>query len=301
MIAGGVVRCWGQNAKGSLGDGTETMRTSPVTAIGVSGATQVDAKHYATCARVADGTARCWGFNVAGQLGDGSTTTRPAPISVAMLANATTIANGGNHTCALRADTTVACWGNNYAGQLGTGGTGGFASLPQTVKVEPGPAVGLSPTQLDFHAQVVGTTSTPQLVALTNVGGESLALVSIVPQGEYSASHQCPSTLAPGTSCTLSITFTPTALGARSGSITITSNGAVSPVVLPLAGTGVAQAPPRAGPLAYVTHFGSNYVSVIDTGTKQVVRTISVGQAPEAWRSRRRPTACASATWGPTR
>jgi len=281
VVAGGTVRCWGQNAFGSLGDGTATMRLTPVTAIGVSGATRVDAKHYATCARLSDGTARCWGYNVAGQLGDGSTTTRMTPVNVAMLSSATTIANGGNHVCAVRADTTGACWGNNFSGQLGTGAAGGFETLPQTVKVEPGPAVGLSPAQLDFHAQVVGRTSVPQLLALSNVGGQTLALVSIVPQGDYSAFHQCPPSLAPGASCTLSIAFTPTALGVRGGSVTITSNGAVSPVVLPLTGTGVAQAPPRVGPLAYVTHFASNYVSVIDTGTKQVVRTISVGQGPE--------------------
>jgi YVTN family beta-propeller protein len=281
VVAGGEVRCFGQNAFGSLGDGTATMRLTPVTAIGVSNATKVDAKHYATCARIADGTARCWGYNVAGQLGDGSTTTRMTPVSVAMLSNATTIANGGNHVCAVRADTTAACWGNNFYGEIGIGTTGGFETLPRTVKVEPGPAAGVTPSQLDFHAQVVGTTSVPQLVALTNAGGETLALVSIVPQGDYSAFHQCPASLAPGASCTLSITFTPTALGVRGGSVTITSNGAVSPVVLSLTVTGVAQPPPRVGLLAYVTHFASNYVSVVDTGAKEVVRTISVGQAPE--------------------
>ena len=83
------------------------MRLSPVTAIGVSGATKVDARHYATCARLSGGTARCWGYNVAGQLGDGSTTPRYTPVAVANVAGAATIASGGNHACAANADGTA--------------------------------------------------------------------------------------------------------------------------------------------------------------------------------------------------
>ena len=280
-VVGGGVKCWGQNSFGALGDGTTTQRLSPVDVIGVTGAMSVDADGYMACARLGSGSAKCWGYNVAGQLGDGTTATRLQPVDVTGIAAATKIYAGGIHTCALNADTSVDCWGSNFYGQLGTGSSGGFEPLPQTVQVEPGPAVGLSPGAVNFFEQTVAQTSPAQGVLLTNVGGEPLAITSIVPQGDFSVFHQCLATIAAGDHCTLSVTFTPTGLGPRTGSVTIVSNGAVSPVVLPLAGTGVASPTPRAAPLAYITHFGSSYVSVIDTAARKVIRTITVGTAPE--------------------
>lgn len=39
--------------------------------------------------------------------------------------------------------------------------------------------------------------------------------------------------------------------------------------------------PVPAGPLAYIAHGGSHYVSVVDVTTRSVVRTIDVGFGPE--------------------
>jgi YVTN family beta-propeller protein len=137
-----------------------------------------------------------------------------------------------------------------------------------------------SPPSVNFPPQTVATTSAPQTVTVTNTGGALASVVSIVPVGDFSAYHNCPASLAPTAFCTLTITFTPTSLGPRSGSVTIT--GTNGPWVLALSGTGGSGAPTFVGPFAYITHFNSNYVTVLDVATNQVVKTLIVGQSPEA-------------------
>jgi alpha-tubulin suppressor-like RCC1 family protein len=119
----GTMRCWGYNADGQLGDGTQTDRPTPITVSGLTTAVTVSAGIFHTCAVLVGGTARCWGDNSSGQLGDNSTTRRRTPVNVASLTNAIAISAGGFHTCALLADGTVRCWGENGNGQLGDGTT----------------------------------------------------------------------------------------------------------------------------------------------------------------------------------
>lgn len=71
-LADGTVRCWGLSGEGRLGDGTAGgVTTTPVTALGVTGATAITASGH-TCALAAGTTAVCWGKNEDGQLGDGA-------------------------------------------------------------------------------------------------------------------------------------------------------------------------------------------------------------------------------------
>lgn len=58
VLAGGSVRCWGDNRWGQLGDGTTTERKAPVAVRGISGATQVAAAQHHTCA-IVGGAAQC--------------------------------------------------------------------------------------------------------------------------------------------------------------------------------------------------------------------------------------------------
>jgi hypothetical protein len=51
-------------------------------------------------------------------------------------------------------------------------------------------------------------------------------------------------TLAAGTSCSMSITFSPTATGTRSGTLIVTDNAAGSPQTVPITGTGTGTNPP---------------------------------------------------------
>jgi len=121
-IAGGVVRCWGSNNHGQLGDGSTMGSSIPVFAGLTGSARDLCAGGYHTCAVLNTGRVWCWGANDRGQLGDGTTPERTSPVEVVGLTNADRISCGLRHTCAT-ADGNVLCWGDNTFGQLGDGTT----------------------------------------------------------------------------------------------------------------------------------------------------------------------------------
>ena len=114
------------------------------------------------------------------------------------------------------------------------------------------PAVSLAPTSLTFPAQDVGTTSAPQSIAITNTGSAPLFVNSAATRGANpldftQVDDGCSGlTLAPGTSCAVSITFSPTATGTRSGTFILTDNAPNSPQTVPITGTGTGTNPPLA-------------------------------------------------------
>ena len=101
-----------------------------------------------------------------------------------------------------------------------------------------GPAVALSSNALDFGHQLVGTSSTHQTVILRNTGNRPLDIGSITGGGDFSQAHTCGASLAAGAGCTIDVTFTPTAVGARSGTLAITNNAPDGPHTIVLSGTG---------------------------------------------------------------
>ncbi|MCB9596688.1 MAG: hypothetical protein H6719_28445 [Sandaracinaceae bacterium] len=127
-LSDGRILCWGSNASGQLGQGTESTapRTTPIAVMGIDGgALEVEASAEATCARFAD-RIRCWGSNaVAFSVGPiGSDVERsPIPLDVE-LAGTTPVqlVMGQYHACAIMdAARTLECWGHNGDGQLGVG------------------------------------------------------------------------------------------------------------------------------------------------------------------------------------
>jgi len=146
----GTVKCWGSNAFGQLGDGTESDSGTPLAVVGLSEATvpiatlptaivptatipaatlfptrkavAVTTGEFNSCALTEVGGVMCWGDNEYGQLGDGTTMDRAMPVDVLGLTNGVkAIAAGDTHTCALTSSGGVKCWGNNAVGQLGDG------------------------------------------------------------------------------------------------------------------------------------------------------------------------------------
>ncbi|MFB3921701.1 MAG: choice-of-anchor D domain-containing protein [Terriglobia bacterium] len=104
------------------------------------------------------------------------------------------------------------------------------------------PGVGLNPTSLTFAERAIGTTSDPQSVILTNTGGGTLNISGITKTGtdaaDFNVNHNCPGSLAPGLTCTISVTFTPSATGNRLAAVSIADNAPGSPQSIPLFGGG---------------------------------------------------------------
>jgi kumamolisin len=103
----------------------------------------------------------------------------------------------------------------------------------------------VSPSSLAFPSTVVGATAAKKPVTLTNKGNSAVNISSIATSGDFAlatSSKPCGSTLAAGKSCTIEVTFTPTKVGALTGTLTITDNASGSPQTVALSGTGEAPA-----------------------------------------------------------
>jgi alpha-tubulin suppressor-like RCC1 family protein len=75
LLSSGAIACWGSNGDGDLGDGTQTLRLTPVDVQGLGGTpTSVSTGGQFTCATLASGAAQCWGSANSGQIGDGNAT-----------------------------------------------------------------------------------------------------------------------------------------------------------------------------------------------------------------------------------
>ena len=138
----------------------------------------------------------------------------------------------------------------------------------------------LSPTSLAFSNQSVGTTSTAQALTLSNTGNAALTITSLALTGsnasDFAQSNTCGSSVAAGSNCTISVTFTPAASGSRTASVSITDNASGSPQTVSLSGTGT-------GTTALVSlsptslAFGNQPVDM--TSTAQTVTLSNTGNA----------------------
>jgi hypothetical protein len=106
------------------------------------------------------------------------------------------------------------------------------------------PGGALTPMNLTFGAQPIGTSSSPQTVTLTNpVNGLAapLTIARVTTNGDYAiAQNACPSSLPAGANgCTISVTFTPTMSGMRPGTLNVFDNAVASSIqITQLNGTG---------------------------------------------------------------
>jgi hypothetical protein len=105
------------------------------------------------------------------------------------------------------------------------------------------PVAALSPASLSFADTPVGATTADQLVRVTNTGNANLFIsglfLSGASQGDFvlSANTCLAATLPAGASCTISIAFRPTAVGAKAATLSVADNAAGSPQTVALSGT----------------------------------------------------------------
>ncbi len=123
-----------------------------------------------------------------------------------------------------------------------------FGATPVAVPSPRPSAIRFSPASLTF-SQNVGTTSA-QTITLTNFGGAQLNVFNLSASAGFSETNNCPSILAPGSSCSVAVSFTPADLSTVSGSLTVNDDsGNLGPTQLvPLSGTGTTPAPPPPPP-----------------------------------------------------
>ena len=113
----GLLFTWGPSFYGSIADGTNTGKSSPVQ-IGSSSWTAVSMRSATNAAIRSDGTLFTWGFNSNGQVGDGTTTVKSSPVQIGS-SSWTAVSCGSSHIAAIRSGGTLFTWGSNSNGQLG--------------------------------------------------------------------------------------------------------------------------------------------------------------------------------------
>ncbi len=105
-------------------------------------------------------------------------------------------------------------------------------------------SVTVTPTSISFGNQAQGTTSSIHKVTLKDGQKSAITINSISTNlADYAETNNCPvspATLAAGATCTISITFTPSAQGSRDATLTVVDSGLSSPQLVTLTGTGTA-------------------------------------------------------------
>ena len=97
----------------------------------------------------------------------------------------------------------------------------------------------IAPGSLNFGSQGIGTTSMSQTITISNPSNVNIKLASIGATGNFAQTNDCPADLTVGVSCAVTATFSPTGTGLQSGAINLTDNTRISPLAIPLTGTGV--------------------------------------------------------------
>lgn len=101
--------------------------------------------------------------------------------------------------------------------------------------------LGNTPTSLSFATTTVGATSAAQTVTVyaSLKSGNSISGLAVTTTGDFARSGgTCVSAVGTGASCTVLVTFTPTAGGARSGSLSLWHANTLTPIAIAMSGTG---------------------------------------------------------------
>jgi hypothetical protein len=155
------------------------------------------------------------------------------------------------------------------------------------------PQAKLTPASLTFASQGVGIASMAQTITLSDPGTDTLAISSIAFTGtnatDFHQTNTCGASIVAGASCTISVTFDPTAVGSRSATLSVTDNagntaGAIQTATLAGAGTGVAKIAFSPTSLTFAaTNVGASStaqtITVSNPGTAALPIT-SIGIAP---------------------
>jgi alpha-tubulin suppressor-like RCC1 family protein len=115
LTRSGKLKCWGDNSRGLLGDGTYASSSGPIDITLAGAITSLSVGSYHTCA-IAAGQLSCWGGNGDGQLGDGTKIKRLVPTAVLGPGAFISVTAGYDRTCAVSPLGAIYCWGSRANG-----------------------------------------------------------------------------------------------------------------------------------------------------------------------------------------
>ena len=116
-----------------------------------------------------------------------------------------------------------------------------FSTATATANITVTPALSISVSSLTYPAQLVGSSSSAQTVTLSNAGVVPVSISGIAATANFAETDTCAGSVAASGTCTLNVTFKPTAAGSLTGTLTITDNDngvAGSTQTVSLSGTG---------------------------------------------------------------
>src|SRR5712692_101233 len=116
-----------------------------------------------------------------------------------------------------------------------------LAKLPPMSSCSDAP-VTLSSVSLNFGSQPVGVRSSAIVETVTNRQSVALNILGISAGGDFTQTNTCQQPLAPNGTCTISVFFTPSTTGTRTGTLTVTDDASNSPQTASLTGTGATSA-----------------------------------------------------------
>jgi RHS repeat-associated protein len=158
-------------------------------------------------------------------------------------------------------------------------GTPQSITLTGTGTAVPAPVVSLAPSSLTFTS-ASGTTSAAQTVTLSNTGNAALSITAITLGGSgatsFAQTNTCGASLAAGSSCPISVVFTPGSVGSFSATLSIADNASGAPQTVGLTGTGAA---PLA-PIATITPAALTFTAIVGTpSAAQTAKLSNTGTA----------------------
>ena len=172
----------------------------------------------------------------------------PVNVNTVSVAGPFTISNGCTTALAPQTSCAISVFyssptlgANTGTLTVSTDAPNGSAAIALTGMTVPSPVpiLTVSPSQIGFGDRLLGSTSGPQRITITNVGNSQATLGLAMSNTDFViAFTTCGTTLAPAASCYADVSLRPVGFGPRSGSFVVTSNSSSSPQGTLLSGSG---------------------------------------------------------------
>ena len=171
-----------------------------------------------------------------------------------------------------------------------TGSHSGSITITDNTRISPlsialsgsgvsGAFLAANPARLDLSPQAVGTSGASSPIVLVNTGNASLNITGISVTGsnssDFTQTNNCGSSLPAAGSCTVNVTFAPTAAGSRTATLSVANSASGGPLSATLVGVGL-------GPISNLNPRSLTYASqaVGTTSNSQIVNLTNVGSTP---------------------